>query len=203
MNKADSNSLDEQIQLYTQQLMRQYESKGNAPPADYVRPDADTAVDVVPPTISAPPKPVGNTGITPEEEYRLFTNENPQRGILRVQTLTARNTYPVTSVKVVVSKMFESGEYIIATQVTDNAGKTEGLLLPAPNRSLSEHPGNGKKPFADYKVTVMHPNFATIIAKQLPIFAGESSMQILNMIPLSASPSGDTIEYLTTEPSDL
>lgn len=141
---------------------------------------------------------------TPEDEYRLFAESNPQRGVLRVQALTARSNFPIQNATVTVSKMFDSGEYIIDQQVTDPSGHTGRILLPAPDYRLSTSPGNGKKVYADYKVMLTHPDFTTALINELPVFSGVSATQTVNLIPRAAAPDGDSeIEYYSNEPTDL
>lgn len=221
MSNFDGLPLEEQIKLYSQQMITTFGAQSGNPPMPVVKPTLPPPVTepappppVVTPTPpppvtepAPPPPPVSATPgqtTTPAEEYRLFSLENPQRGSLRVQALTARSTYPVPDVRVVISKRFASGDYSIATLTTDNAGHTEGVAVPAPDRSLSEHPEEGgKKPFADYQLTFTHPKFTTVLSTQ-PVFAGETAIQVVNLTPLPASPGGATpIEYITTEPSDL
>lgn len=214
---VDGGSIDEQIRKYTQQMMTQYAEQASREQPAPAQPAPAQAMPVQPaPAQAMPAQPMPNppAGSAPvdrpsgdggaEQSYRRYTEENTQRGILRVQTLTARGNYPVPGVKITISKVFEDSEYIIASQTTDNAGKTEGILLPAPDRALSESPGNNKKPYGEYKITAKHPQFATIVSRNVPVFSGESSLQMLNMMPLAASPNGEApIQYVTTEPSDL
>ncbi|MEG1777720.1 MAG: hypothetical protein RR209_01975, partial [Angelakisella sp.] len=144
------------------------------------------------------------TAITPQREYAEYAAKNPQRGNIKTQTLTARSTYPVSDVTVVISKEFAGGEYIISTQKTDAAGQTEPVPVPTPNVDFSEAPDPDSTPFATYKVTFTHPAFATIVSRELPVFSGTTALQTANMVPTSAAPHGNTnIVYITTEPSDL
>lgn len=228
MQNLDSASLEEQIKRYSQQLLvAASRSTGGAatvtpPPAPPLPQPTEEptpmpreeapAFFAAPPEAAIPapstlperpeddPPPAG--GLTPEQEFRAYSALNPQQGIVRVQTLTARGTYPVQSAQVVISKLFTTGEYIIATENTDEAGLTRGVSLPAPNRELSELPGSATPPYSEYRVTVSHPNFSTIIFSQLPVFSGITAMQTVNMIPLAASPHGNSpIEYATREPN--
>lgn len=222
MDRYKAPSLDAEIERYTQQMMSRYIGPTSAqqevplpPPAAPlpVTPLPVTPLPVTPvskpepmpmPEAAAPPPPMPTPALTPEEEYARFSAANPQRGNIKTQAFTARGTYPVKDVTVVISKMFESGEYIISTQKTDIAGKTEPVSVPAPNVDLSEAPGQTMTPFATYKVTFTHPTFATVVSKQLPVFSGTTAMQTVNLMPLSTNPGGSSsIEYITTEPSDL
>lgn len=209
MDRYKATSLDSEIDRYTQQMMREYlhqksdASEAPVPPLAVPPPalllPAPAAAPSRPP---APPSPASQ--LTPEEEYARFSAENPQRGNIKTQAFTARGTYPVKDVTVVISKMFENGEYIISTQKTDLAGKTEPISVPAPNVDLSEAPGQALPPFAAYKVTFVHPTFATVVSKQVPVFSGTTAMQTVNLTPILAVPGGSSsIEYITTEPSDL
>ncbi|MEG0854755.1 MAG: hypothetical protein RSF82_12840 [Angelakisella sp.] len=156
-----------------------------------------------PAVISAPPEPPKNT-LTPEEEYEKYKAEHPEQGAIHTQVLTARGAFPVPNATVIISKVFDSGEYIIATQTTDAAGLTKPVLLPAPREALSEAPDPASKPYAEYKVTFTHPSFATIVSKNVPVFSGTTATQTINMVPLAALPAGKTtIEYDNAEPKGL
>lgn len=208
MKKSNSASLDAEIERYRKQMMKDYHGRGevpkNIPPPPDV-PAPPIKPPIAPPIAPSPPDiPVPASHVTPEQEYADFVSENPQRGNIKTQTFTARGAYPVKDVTVTISKMFESGEYIISTQKTDISGQTDPVSVPTPDIDLSESPGQAASPFSSFTVKFAHPSFATVISQQLPVFSGTTALQTVNMVPVSASPHGSTtIKYITTEPSDL
>ncbi len=134
-----------------------------------------------------------------EEQYNLFKKQNLYNGGLRIQTFTTKGAFPVQNAIVTIAKPFDDGDYVIATLRTDNSGQTEVITLPAPDKNLSLSPGN-IKPYATYKVTVEHPDFITVVSKAIPIFQGNVSLQILDLIPKVVDPSRKIIEIVSPEP---
>ncbi|MEG1687032.1 MAG: hypothetical protein RR276_04025 [Angelakisella sp.] len=205
MDKNEMNrlSLEEQIALYAGQLTAMAKKSGVAaaiaPSPPEPKPETEPEPNPLPPPNQTPP-----ATLTPAQQYEQFAAANPERGVIRLQALTARSTYPVPGVLVTIAKEFDSGEYVVATQRTNNAGLTDPVSVPAPPRSLSEQPGSTVSPASWYKVTLLHPKFATVISPSFPVFSGVSALQTIEMIPRSASPNGnEPIIYNVTEPSDL
>lgn len=222
MDKMNYLPLDEQIKRYKQKMLEDYGTYMKKQPKPTPAPvpvrkqeviEEPTPEPLVPEAeiVSTPPEePVEEKNqpveeiLTPEEAYSEFAANNTQTGKIKAQAFTARETYPVPGVDVKISKVFDGGEYVITTQTTDDAGLIEGVSVPAPQKDLSEHPGSSTTPYATYQVTFTHPGFATIVSTNVPVFAGVTAMQTVNMVPVSAAPYGkSTIEYITSEPSDL
>lgn len=205
-----------ELSRYMDEMMR-YRSLNPKPRRnEAVIPAMSSAVmddqSVMPPVISPimPPPAVLPTTIppaasnkTPEELYQIYQKENPQTGNLRVQAFTARRTYHVPDAVVEVSKNFPSGRYVIARMVTDQSGATEMISLPAPDKDLSEVPGNTHL-FTRVDVKVKHKNFVETNFLDVPVFQGITSNQIADMMPLAAAPDGmRSIDLVEHEPTDL
>ena len=117
-------------------------------------------------------------------------------GYLTVRAYTAGEALPVEGATVTVS---DGGDRLINEEIvrlTGRSGQIEPLALPAPPIEDSQSP-SATRPYAVYDLTVTHPNFYTFRASGVPVFSGITSLQPINMIPLT---NYDTYKR---EPKDL
>lgn len=153
-----------------------------------IRPDEET----VPPAGAEPAPGQDDTEINPPEApeeqdplqtiepepdtYENFLQENTRSGILRIQAFAGQQAIPVVGAQVTVSREFQDGMREFASGLTDENGVLDGIVLPAPNKILSESP-TGEAPYATYDIRVSHPDYRTEIYQQVPIFDGIKSIQ--------------------------
>ncbi len=118
-------------------------------------------------------------------------NQNTALGYLIVNVSTARGAIPLAGASVTV--MFEEPENtsVFAVLSTDTSGKTERISLPAPERALSESPGN-IKPYASYTLKIDREGYYPVTDAGVPIFADITSIQPVEMLPLAEYDS-DTV----------
>jgi len=114
-----------------------------------------------------------------------MNNEPEAIGFLIVQTLTANGALPVENAIVHVYEYGESASKdALYTQKTDNSGRTDKLALSALDKDLSLTPDD-KKPYKTYNVTVYADGYYDSEKINVPIFQGITSLQPVNLIPLS------------------
>lgn len=106
-------------------------------------------------------------------------------GTLSVRTYTASEALPVEGALVEISGAEESNRDLFYSVITDRDGKTENLMLPAPNRSLSLSPGALDIPYSVYDMHISAPGYYTKNIYGLTVFPGVTSLQLVNMIPIS------------------
>ncbi len=119
-----------------------------------------------------------------EREYASFeefSQDNPARGMLRVQAFAAQQAFPIVNAKIEVEKDFSDGTHTFAEAYTDINGVVENITLPTKDKSLSQQPG-GVIPYTTYTVRVTHPHFAPTEFCQVPIFDGIESLQPVAMV---------------------
>ena len=97
-------------------------------------------------------------------------------GFLQVLVRTARDSLPIPSAEVLIQSPTLSRGLI-----TDESGRTDAIPLPAPASQGSLSAG-GNDPFALYRVTVKKEGFYTQSTENVPIFAGITSLQPVNLI---------------------
>ncbi len=131
--------------------------------------------------------------------------ENPQSiGYLVVNVSTARGAIPLRDASVTVMYDEDGNTSIHSVLTTDMSGKTERLELPAPSRELSETPGN-IKPYATYTISAEKDGYYPVTNTGVPVFAGITSVQPIEMIPLAEYDSDKVYPRFgldTTESSD-
>lgn len=105
-------------------------------------------------------------------------------GYLTVRAYTAGEALPVEGATVTVR---DGGDGLITEEiirVTGRSGETELIALPAPPANDSRSPSE-RRPYAIYDLTVTHPRFYPFNATGVPVFSGVTSLQPINMVPLS------------------
>ena len=114
--------------------------------------------------------------------YEEFLAANPQTGALRVQAFIGAQGLPVQGALVTVSAVFKDGERVLYAVKTNSDGIADNLILPAPDREASQIPGS-QNPFAEYNVSVSHPEYRTALNTGVPVFAGVKSIQPVVFLP--------------------
>lgn len=114
--------------------------------------------------------------------YEEFLAANPKSGMLRVQVFAGNRSVPVENVRVAVSKQFTDGLHEFYVVYTNQSGIADDMILPAPDRQLSQQPGDCC-PYADYQVTTSKNGFQTMVYMDVPVYDGIKSIQPARMIP--------------------
>lgn len=110
-------------------------------------------------------------------------------GFLRFAIGTASNTIPVKGATVYIYTDPGNGDEgtLLYTLMTNGDGITETVTLPTPPLSESFSP-EFPKPYSTYNVYVSKPGFYPTEGRTVPLFPGITSIQPVNLIPLSDLP---------------
>jgi hypothetical protein len=118
-------------------------------------------------------------------------------GYMIVRVTTARGAIPLEGAVVMVgnyaSELEEGRGDVMAVYKTDRSGVTEKFALPAPSRSLSMSPGNGKS-YQTYNLSVSKDGYFTQSYINAPVFDGITSIQSADMIPLPDNGQSDNFD---------
>lgn len=106
-------------------------------------------------------------------------------GALVIAVTTARGAFPIAGASVTVTGSETQNGDISFSLITDRSGKTEKIYLPAPPANLSQSPG-GENVSAIYGVTVKADGFYEFKSDRVPVFAGVTSIQPVDLVPFSA-----------------
>lgn len=104
-------------------------------------------------------------------------------GYLKVKVSTARGAIPLEGATVRVRAEGFGDTGAVYSLETDSSGLTDILPLPAPPRSLSQEP-NGSIPYSLWEVSVFCDGFISAIFSGVPVYAGITSVQNANLVPL-------------------
>ncbi len=104
-------------------------------------------------------------------------------GLLRVATLTGDGAFPVPGAHITVSVRRNGKERFAYLLLTDESGETPTVSLPAPPASLSQQPGS-EQPFTVVDIRVFARGFFRAEMLNVPVFAGVTSLQTFQLIPL-------------------
>ena len=136
------------------------------------------------PNESEPRYPIDSPA-TQQSNPRPISNLT-ETGFLITQVFAAGRAYPLSGATVQISYPEQNGIITVyRVLLTDISGNTEKLSLPAPPKSLSESYGSMEMPYAVYEVLVTLTGYYPIRIKAVPIFSTITSIQPINMIPLS------------------
>ena len=117
-------------------------------------------------------------------------------GYLQAHIYTSNAQLPLSNVAVVVTSPDGTA---IAMRITDRSGLIAPIEIPVPPLEESQEPGSGERPYTQVNLIAELPGYERIEAENLQIFAGTTTYQNLEMIPLSSKPFGQnqTIRYIT------
>lgn len=105
-------------------------------------------------------------------------------GSLIISVFSAGGAIPVSNALVTVRSSEKESSGVLSVIYTDMSGNTPKISLPAPPASESESPGN-KKPYATYNIEVDKEGFYPRQYIDVPVFAGTTSIQPVNLVPLT------------------
>ena len=134
----------------------------------------------------APAAPVPTQQVP--EESNIPMSDNTTTGQLIVSVFTANQLYPVADAQVSVSN--ENSQEVLASSTTDRSGRTTVFTLPAPSASMSQEP-TVAPPFAEYKVTITHPDFFEAVVENVQLFGSIITQLPVNLIPLPELTDGE------------
>ena len=123
--------------------------------------------------------------VTPENNTTSFPDSS--EGQMVVSVFTANQLLPVVNAEVVVTSEDNS---VSKTSDTDRSGRTVSFSLPAPSASASQEP-TVALPFAQYKVTITHPDYYPAIIENVQVFGDNLTLLPVNLIPLPELSNGN------------
>lgn len=123
-----------------------------------------------------------------------------EKGGLIVQVTQANEAQPIANANVTVSKTTENGEMLLNVLKTNRNGKTPKIYLDAPPQENSQSPSDLPK-FNNYNIRVDYPGFYTFEGLDVPVFAGQTSIQPVALLPLPEGvENGKRITVVEREP---
>lgn len=106
-------------------------------------------------------------------------------GQLVIRTTSSDGAVPIKDATVAVRLLTEDGPRIIAVLITNESGETPVVIIPTPPPELSLEPNSNVRPYAVVDTEVTAFGYYTTANLSVPVFPGVTSVQNVNMIPLS------------------
>ena len=125
----------------------------------------------------------------------------PSTGYIQVRAYTSNAQYPLKNVAITVTSQDGTA---IAMRLTDRSGKIAPISIPVPDKSESQSPDPSERPYAVVNLYARLKDFELTEAENLQVFAGTTTIQNLEMIPLSELPDQwDQMIIFDTPPQNL
>lgn len=125
----------------------------------------------------------------------------PNTGSIQVYAYTSLARYPLQNVAIAVTATDGTA---LAMRLTDRNGRIEPISLPVPQKSESQSPDPPEVPFTTVNLYAHLKGYEQVEAENLQVFADTTTIQDLEMIPLSEFPDAwDKVEIFDTPPQNL
>lgn len=125
----------------------------------------------------------------------------PATGYIQVRAYTSTAQFPLKDVAVTVTATDGTA---IAMRLTDRNGLMAPIEIPVPEKSESLSPNPNEKPFASVNLYARLKGYEQIESENLQVFADTTTLQNLEMIPLSELPAQwDQTAIFDTPPQNL
>ena len=125
----------------------------------------------------------------------------PATGYIQVRAYTSIAQYPLQDVAITVTATDGTA---IAMRLTDRNGLINPIAIPVPDLSESQTPDPPSLPFATVNLYAHLRGYERVESENLQVFADTTTLQNLEMIPLSELPaSWNQTAIFDTPPQNL
>ncbi len=125
------------------------------------------------------------------------------QGTFKAQIYTSRARLPIKDAVVTVLTARVTPQTILAHRMTNSSGNTEILYIDTPAIGLSQSPGNAL-PFTSVDVKITHPEFYSMLIRDVQIFSDTETIQQAELIPIEETKNKtDMMETVNITPQNL
>lgn len=125
----------------------------------------------------------------------------PSIGYIQLRAYTSTAQFPLQNVAVAVTATDGTA---IAMRLTDRNGQITPIEIPVPDKSESQSPDPGERPYTVVNLYARLKGYEQVESENLQVFADTTTIQNLEMIPLSELPgSWDQTVIFDTPPQNL
>ena len=122
-------------------------------------------------------------------------------GYIQVRAYTSNAQIPLKDVAIAVTAADGTA---IAMRLTDRSGLITPIEIPVPDLAESQSPNPGEIPYAVVNLYARLKGYEQVESENLQVFANTTTMQNLEMIPLSELPNAwDQSVLIDTPPQNL
>lgn len=116
----------------------------------------------------------------------------PYNGTIKISVVSSIGMVPIENATVIISYTGDPSSPLIEL-TTDSSGQTPVTELPAPPLDLSLQPENETQPYSEYNIEVTAEGYEPVLVSGSEIFAGELSLQPIQMNPLATTEEEEKI----------
>lgn len=122
-------------------------------------------------------------------------------GYIQVNAFASRARIPLKDTAIVVTATDGTA---IAMRLTNRSGQIAPIAIPVPDMAESQTPDPDQTPFTVVNLYARKPGYEQVEAENLQVFPGTTTVQNLELVPLSELPEdwGQTILF-DTPPQNL
>lgn len=125
----------------------------------------------------------------------------PSTGYIQVRAYASNAQYPLRNVAITVTSQDGTA---IAMRLTDRSGKITPIPIPVPDKAESQSPDPSERPYAIVNLYAHLQGYEQTEAENLQVFAETTTIQNLEMVPLSELPDQwDQMIIFNTPPQNL
>ncbi len=125
----------------------------------------------------------------------------PATGYIQVRAYTSTAQFPLENVAITITAADGTA---IAMRLTNRNGLVDPIEIPVPDKSESLNPNPGELPFTQVNLYARLKGYEQVESENLQIFADTTTVQNLEMIPLSELPNQwDQTVIIDTPPQNL
>lgn len=123
----------------------------------------------------------------------------PSTGYIQVRAYESNAVIPLKDVSVTIT---DTSGATIAMRLTNRSGTLDApIAIETPDRNAGESPNTGVIPFTAVNLFARTENYEEISVENLQVFPGITTLQNLEMIPLSELPQSWTKSELFDTPA--
>lgn len=125
----------------------------------------------------------------------------PATGFIQVNAYSSNARIPLQGVVISITSVQGAA---IALRLTDRSGRIALVPIATPETSESQEPNPQEQPFAVVDLHAALPDYEQITIENLQVFPGITTIQDLELIPLSEMPNSfNQSETFDTPPQNL
>lgn len=174
------------IEKYKNELMKMYRTHADTRARSAAAP-AEPAEEAPTPKEQTPPTDATQPGFYVPGAPSKGDDASDVNGRLVAIVTAISYLYPVPDAKVTIFTGPYENMQVVATDTTNESGRTKVFELSAPPRQLSMQSDSAVQPYSLYNMLIEADGFVSNLHLNIPVFRGVTSLQRSNLLPVSAA----------------
>ncbi len=110
--------------------------------------------------------------------------EEQGQGFITVNVRTAGGALPVEGALITIKTEDGENSTVVAVMLTDSAGTSDIVALPAPSRENSQQPGNTNV-CSFYTIDTDRDGYYHVVNENVPVYDGVTAIQQVLLVPVA------------------